>query len=97
MKPSAWLFSAAMSVSCLALAQTAPKSQVTEITDPAKIADIERRAQELQASRGTTDQAQKPSMRSDKSKSKSKSKAKSKPVKKGKPPADAPMASEAKG
>jgi hypothetical protein len=46
MKPSALIFSVAMSVSGLVLAQTATDSAVRESTDPAKIADIERRAQE---------------------------------------------------
>lgn len=93
MKPSAWLFSAAMSVSCLALAQTAPKSQVTEVTDPAKIAEIERRAQELEANAQAKSAAQKPTARHEKKKSK----AKSKPAKKAKPPSDEPMAPETKG
>lgn len=93
MKPSAWLLSAAMSVSCLALAQTAPKSQVTEITDPAKIAEIERRAQELAANQQSQSAAKKPAARHDKKKSK----AKSKPAKKAKPPSDEPMAPESKG
>ena len=53
MKPSAWLFAAAMSTAGLALAQTEPKSTVRETTDPASIAEIERRGQEL-ASRGQT-------------------------------------------
>ena len=47
MKPSAWLFAAAMSAAGLAVAQTEPQSTVQESTDPAKIADIESRAQEL--------------------------------------------------
>ncbi|MDB5936924.1 MAG: hypothetical protein JWQ01_4268 [Massilia sp.] len=47
MKPSAWLFAAAMSVTGLALAQTG--SAVQESTDPAKIAEIERHAQALQS------------------------------------------------
>ncbi|MET0859162.1 MAG: hypothetical protein ABWY27_20610 [Telluria sp.] len=47
MKSSAWLFAAAISAAGAALAQTEPQSTVTETTDPAKIADIERRAQEL--------------------------------------------------
>lgn len=50
MKSTVLLFAAAISVSGLALAQTAPKGGVTEITDPAKIAEIERHAQELAAS-----------------------------------------------
>ena len=47
MKKHAWLFSAAMTLSSLALAQTAMNSSVTEITDPARIADIERRGVQL--------------------------------------------------
>ena len=95
MKPSAWLFSAAMSVSCLALAQTAPQSQVTENTDPAKIAEIERRAQELAATGRTTstmderDQAQKPPMRHEKSKKHKRAKKSKPPMDKA--PTDAPM------
>jgi hypothetical protein len=53
MKASTWLLAAAMSVSGLALAQTASNSGVTEITDPARIAEIEQHAQQL-ASRGQT-------------------------------------------
>jgi hypothetical protein len=51
MKSTAWLFAAALSAAGAALAQTEPQSTVTEITDPARITDIERRAQEL-VSRG---------------------------------------------
>lgn len=47
MKASAWLFAAAMSASGLALAQAATPPGVTESTDPAKIAEIERHAQQL--------------------------------------------------
>ncbi|HEX9173752.1 MAG TPA: hypothetical protein VF861_13925 [Telluria sp.] len=94
MKPSAWLFSAALSVSCLALAHAAPpKSTVTENTDPAKIAEIERRAQELEASAQSKPAAQKPPVRHEKKKSK----AKHKPAKKAKPASDTPMAPETKG
>ena len=53
MKPSTWLFAAAMSVSGLALAQSGSNPGVTEITDPAKIAEIEQHAQQL-AARGQT-------------------------------------------
>ena len=97
MKASAWLFSAAMSVSSLALAQTAPQSNVTESTDPAKVAEVERHAQQLAAGARTTptmderDHTQKQHMRSDKSK------AKPKRAKKGKAPSDTPMATERKG
>jgi hypothetical protein len=51
MKASTWLLAAAMSVSGLALAQTASNAGVTEITDPARIAEIEQHARQL-ASRG---------------------------------------------
>jgi hypothetical protein len=47
MKPRAWLFAATMSFASLALAQTPSQSTVAETTDPAKIAEIERHAQEL--------------------------------------------------
>jgi hypothetical protein len=94
MKASAWLFSAAMSVSCLALAQTAPKSTVTESTDPAKAAEIEHHAQELQA------RAQEKEERAHMKKQAhpSKSKPKQKPAKKEKAPSDTPMdTTEGKG
>jgi hypothetical protein len=51
MKSTAWLLAAALSAAGAALAQTEPQSTVRETTDPARIADIERRAQEL-VSRG---------------------------------------------
>lgn len=57
MKPSVWLFAAAMSVSSLALAQS---SGVKEITDPAKIAEIERHAQELSSGSQQTSTATTP-------------------------------------
>jgi hypothetical protein len=96
MKASAWLFSAAMSVSGLALAQTAPQSRVTESTDPAKVAEVERHAQELESAKRTTpamderDHMQKQQMRP-------KNKAKHKRAKKDKAPSDTPMAPESKG
>lgn len=93
MKPSAWLISAALSVSCLALAHAAPKSKVTENTDPAKIAEIERRAQELEASAQSKPAAEKAPAHQ----AKKKSKAKHKSTKKAKPASDTPMAPETKG
>lgn len=51
MKATTWLFAAAMSVSGLALAQNAG---VTTITDPAKIAEIERHAEQLKSGQPTT-------------------------------------------
>lgn len=90
MKPSAWLFSAALSISSVALVHAAPpKSTVTENTDPAKIAEIERRAQELESKQA----AQKQPVHHEKKKSKPKHK----PAKKAKPPSDTPMAPETKG
>lgn len=47
MKARIWLFAAAMSITGLALAQTNPG--VTQITDPAKIAEIERHAEQLRS------------------------------------------------
>jgi hypothetical protein len=97
MKASAWLFSAAMSVSSLALAQTAPQSNVTESTDPAKVAEVERHAQQLAAGAQTTptmderDHVQKQRARPNKNK------AKHKRAKKDQAPSDTPMATEKKG
>lgn len=96
MKPGIWLFSAAVAFSSIALAQTAPKSQVTETTDPAKIAEVERHAQELAAE----EQKSQEQMQQKKSKSseKQKSKAKHKGAKKEKAPSETPMpAPENKG
>jgi Skp family chaperone for outer membrane proteins len=92
MKASAWLFSVAVSVSGLALAQSAPQSRVTESTDPAKVAEVERRAQELEERKRTT-----PTMEKKQKAHSTKGKAKQKPAKKEKAPADAPMATEGKG
>jgi phosphate-selective porin len=85
MKSSAWLFAAAMSVSTLALAQSAQSSGVTESTDPAKISAIEQHAQELAsrpAGAATADQGG--------------DMATHKPRAKDKPPSDTPMATEGK-
>jgi hypothetical protein len=90
MKASAWLFSAAICASSLALAQTAPQSRVTESTDPAKAAEVERHAQELAARAQTTPEKKQSSHPS-------KSKSKKKPAKKEKAPSDTPMAPESKG
>ncbi len=99
MKSSAWLFAAAMSVSSLALAQSAQSSGVTESTDQAKISAIEQHAQELAsrpASATTADQggnmkAQGKS-RKTKASNTNKSRAKAKPA-----ASDTPMATENKG
>jgi hypothetical protein len=52
MKATTWLFAAAMSVSGLALAQS--NAGVTTITDPAKIAEIERHAEQLKSGQPST-------------------------------------------
>lgn len=52
MKSVTFLFAAAMSMSGLAMAQSAKNPGVTEITDPAKIAAIEQHAKELAAGGG---------------------------------------------
>lgn len=96
MKSTTWLFAAAMSVSGLALAQ----STVTQITDPAKIAEIEQHAQQLAAggqaqptpAMGEHEQMHKQKKmhhRAMKSKAKAKAKDKAAP--------DTPMATESKG
>jgi hypothetical protein len=86
-----------MSVFSLALAQTAPQSTVTEITDPAKIAEIERRAQELAARAQTTPQMDEGDHMQKQGKRHDKNKAKHKRPKKEKAPSDTPMAPESKG
>jgi hypothetical protein len=96
MKASAWLFSAAMSVSGLALAQTAPQPHVTESTDPAKIAEVERHAQELAAKRTTPTMDEGDHMQKQRTRP-NKNKAKQKRAKKDKAPSDTPMAPETKG
>ena len=98
MKSSAWLFAAAMSVSGLALAQTAQGSGVTENTDPAKISAIEQHAQELasrppSAATAPVDeggQMKHSGMRHHKGKPMHKA------AKKAKPPSDRPMATDSK-
>lgn len=49
MKTVSWLLLSLISAAGLALAQNAPLSGIAESTDPAKIADIERRADEIAA------------------------------------------------
>jgi uncharacterized membrane protein len=97
MKASAWLFSAAICVSSLALAQTAPQSRVTESTDPAKAAEVERHAQELAARAQTTPTMEERNQMKKQSTHPSKSKSKHKRAKKDKAPSDTPMAPESKG
>ena len=99
MKTHAWLFAAAMSLSGLTLAQTAMNTGVTESTDPVKIAEIERHAQQL-ASRasatpvvGEREHMRKHRMHHNKDK---KNKAMHKPAKKDMAPSDMPMATERK-
>ena len=101
MNSSAWILSAALSVSTLALAQDAG---VTETTDPAKIAAIEQHAQAL-ASRpsamatGEGGQVSQHGMRHHKSKAMHSDKAhhpRAKKDKAGKPASDMPMATDSK-
>jgi hypothetical protein len=49
MKTSLWLFLALSTAAGLSFAQNAPLSGISETTDPVKIAEIERRAQEIAA------------------------------------------------
>lgn len=49
MKNSFWLFLALTTAAGLSVAQNAPLSGISETTDPVKIAEIERRAQEIAA------------------------------------------------
>jgi hypothetical protein len=97
MKASAWLFSAAMSVSSLVLAQTAPQSRVTESTDPAKIAEVERHAQELAERARTTPKMDESDHMQKQRTPSNKNKAKPKRAKKDKAPSDTPMAPDSKG
>lgn len=103
MKSGIWLFAAAMSVSGLALAQSAPSSTVTEINDPAKIAEIERHAQELAAQQQKTpmmserERIHKPGVRHHRNKAMPKRAKKDNDKDKAKTPSDAPMATESKG
>ena len=96
MKASAWIFAAAMSVSSLALAQTPQSSGVTEITDPARIAAIEQRAQQLASRPAATATADKGAQIKHKGMRHHKGKAMHKSMKKDKPAADTPMATDSK-
>jgi hypothetical protein len=111
MKASAWLFAAAMSVSSFALAQNALPPGVTQITDPAKIAEIERHAQQLASGQPTTSmKEERHHMRDGKRHHKHgmrhhgkkhgmrhhKNKAMHKDAMKDKAPSDTPMATESK-
>ena len=49
MKTMSWLFLALGTAAGLSFAQNAPLSGISETTDPVKIAEIERRAQEIAA------------------------------------------------
>jgi uncharacterized protein involved in copper resistance len=97
MKARTWLFAAAISVSGVALAQTNPG--VTQSTDPAKIAEIERHAEQLKSGAPTTammdeDHGKKHhGMRHHKHHKKGMHKG----AMKEKAPSDTPMATESKG
>jgi len=101
MKTHAWIFLAAMSLSGLALAQTAMNTGVTESTDPAKIAEIERHAQQLASRASATPvvgerehmRKHKHGMRHHKD---NKNKTMHKRAKKDNAPSDMPMATERK-
>jgi hypothetical protein len=54
MKKRSWLFASLVSLASMVAAQNAPEEGIVESTDPAKIAEIERHAQEL-ASRQNAD------------------------------------------
>jgi hypothetical protein len=97
MKASTWLFAAAMTASSLALAQTAKNPGATEITDPAKIAEIERHAQQLaSAGPATTMTGERANMKKHGMRH-HKNKAMHKRAMKDKAPSDMPMATESKG
>ena len=96
MKSSTWLFAATLSISGFALAQSSPPNPgVTETTDPAKIAEIEKHAQELEA-RGQTTPAAGEKEHAKKPSKHHKSKAKPKDENKDKAPADTPAQTESK-
>lgn len=92
MKTRTCLFAAALAFSSWAFAQ-APKPEVTETTDPAKIAEIEKHAQELQARGQTTPAAgeKEPTKKHSKPR-----KSKAKPKDENKAPAETPAATEGK-
>ncbi|MES2758303.1 MAG: hypothetical protein V4693_13090 [Pseudomonadota bacterium] len=88
-----------MSAAGVALAQSAPQSGVTESTDPAKIAEIERHAQELASRQSTTTATtaeQQVATKQPGARHTKKSKAKSKRTMKDKAPPDQPATTEAK-
>ena len=97
MKSITFLFAAAMSVSGLALAQSATNPGVTEITDPAKIAEIEQHAQQLAAAQSATpataehEHMRKHGMRHQKHKAQHKREMKDQPA------PDAPVVPDSKG
>lgn len=96
MKARTWLFAAAISVSGLAMAQT-----VTTITDPSKIAEIERHADQLKGNQPAApmmdEQHGKKHHGMRHHKQAKHHKAMHKGEMKEKAPADAPMATESKG
>ncbi len=100
MKPHAWLFAAAMLAPCLALAQSTPQSTVTETTDPAKIAEVERHAQELasrsQGATSTTATMDERAGMKPREKRRHPTRAKHKAAAKPKAPTETPMATESK-
>ena len=99
MKARTWLFAAAISVSGLALAQSNPG--VTTITDPSKIAEIERHAEQLKSGQTTAPMADEQrgerhhGMRHHKHRKHHK--AMHRRAMKEKAPSDTPMATESKG
>jgi hypothetical protein len=84
MKSGKWLFAALISAAGLALAQTPTSTGVTESTDQAKIAEIEKHAQELEKrtttpAAGERDHTKKQGAQHHKSKAKPKQEMKDKP------------------
>ncbi|HCE10863.1 MAG TPA: hypothetical protein DIT28_17550 [Oxalobacteraceae bacterium] len=49
MKKASWVLASLLSIGGAAIAQNAPLSGISETTDPSKVAEVERRAQEVQA------------------------------------------------
>ena len=49
MKKASWILASLLSIGGAALAQNAPLTGISESTDPDKVAEVERRAQEVQA------------------------------------------------
>lgn len=101
MKATTWLFAAAMSISSLAMAQTASNRGVTVITDPARIAEIERHAEQLKSGQPSTpmmdEQRGKRHHGMRHYKHRKHHKAMHRGAKKDKAPSDTPMATESKG